>query len=90
MSNSDGSLLIALRFGGSIRIVSPDGSLPNVSPSAPPQNLSTPIPVAITTTSYPHGLDSGASAALVGGGVLLGWLGSFIVATRELRGIEPK
>jgi cell division transport system permease protein len=28
--------------------------------------------------------------ALLGGGALLGWLGSFIVATRELREIEPK
>ena len=28
--------------------------------------------------------------ALLLGGALLGWLGSFIVATRELRGIEPK
>ncbi len=28
--------------------------------------------------------------ALTGGGVVLGWLGSFIAATRELRGIEPK
>ncbi len=28
--------------------------------------------------------------ALTGGGVGLGWLGSFIAATRELRGIEPK
>ena len=37
-----------------------------------------------------HGLDLAASTALIGGGVLLGWLGSFIVATRELRGIEPK
>ena len=37
-----------------------------------------------------HGLDLAASASLVGGGVLLGWLGSFVVATRELRGIEPK
>jgi cell division transport system permease protein len=37
-----------------------------------------------------HGLDLASSAALVGGGMLLGWLGSFIVATRELRGIEPK
>jgi cell division transport system permease protein len=28
--------------------------------------------------------------ALIGGGIGLGWLGSFIAATRELRGIEPK
>ena len=28
--------------------------------------------------------------ALLAGGALLGWLGSFIVATRELREIEPK
>ncbi len=37
-----------------------------------------------------HGLDATASLALVLGGVLLGWLGSFIVSTRELRGIEPR
>jgi cell division transport system permease protein len=29
-------------------------------------------------------------AALLLGGTALGWLGSFIVATRELREIEPK
>jgi cell division transport system permease protein len=29
-------------------------------------------------------------AALMAGGIVLGWLGSFIAATRELRGIEPK
>jgi cell division transport system permease protein len=29
-------------------------------------------------------------AVLLGGGALLGWLGSFVVATRELREIEPK
>jgi len=28
--------------------------------------------------------------ALLAGGAALGWLGSFIVATRELREIEPK
>jgi cell division transport system permease protein len=28
--------------------------------------------------------------ALMAGGIGLGWLGSFIAATRELRGIEPK
>ncbi len=37
-----------------------------------------------------EGLGFGGSVALVGGGILLGWLGSFIAATRELRGIEPK
>jgi cell division transport system permease protein len=37
-----------------------------------------------------HGLDAPSSLVLVAGGALLGWLGSFIVATRELRGIEPK
>ena len=37
-----------------------------------------------------HGLDAASSLVLVAGGALLGWLGSFIVATRELRGIEPK
>jgi len=37
-----------------------------------------------------HGLDGAAGLALVAGGAALGWLGSFIVATRELRGIEPK
>ena len=29
------------------------------------------------------------AAALIAGGIALGWLGSFIAATRELRGIEP-
>ncbi len=37
-----------------------------------------------------HGLDAESSLVLVAGGAVLGWLGSFIVATRELRGIEPK
>jgi cell division transport system permease protein len=37
-----------------------------------------------------HGLGAQGSLALVGGGIVLGWLGSFIAATRELRGIEPK
>lgn len=37
-----------------------------------------------------HGLGPEGWAILVGGGILLGWLGSFIAATRELRGIEPK
>lgn len=37
-----------------------------------------------------RGLDLQSSLVLVGGGALLGWLGSFIVATRELRGIEPQ
>jgi cell division transport system permease protein len=37
-----------------------------------------------------QGLGADASLALVAGGALLGWLGSYIVATRELRGIEPK
>ena len=36
------------------------------------------------------GLDPLSAAALVAGGIALGWLGSFIAATRELRGIEPK
>jgi cell division transport system permease protein len=36
------------------------------------------------------GLGVTGAAALVGGGIALGWLGSFIAATRELRGIEPK
>ena len=36
------------------------------------------------------GLDPLGAAALVAGGIALGWLGSFIAATRELRGIEPK
>lgn len=34
------------------------------------------------------GLEGGG--VLLTGGVVLGWLGSFIAATRELRGIEPK
>jgi cell division transport system permease protein len=37
-----------------------------------------------------HGLDGESSLVLVAGGAALGWLGSFIVATRELRGIEPQ
>ena len=37
-----------------------------------------------------HGLGLDGSAVLLVGGVLLGWLGSFIAATREIRGIEPK
>jgi cell division transport system permease protein len=37
-----------------------------------------------------HGLDAESSLVLVAGGAVLGWLGSFIVATRELRGIEPQ
>lgn len=37
-----------------------------------------------------QGLGGRGSLALVLGGILLGWLGSFIAATRELRGIEPK
>jgi cell division transport system permease protein len=37
-----------------------------------------------------HGLGTEGSLALVLGGIALGWLGSFIAATRELRGIEPK
>lgn len=37
-----------------------------------------------------RGLGAEGSLALVLGGIVLGWLGSFIAATRELRGIEPK
>jgi cell division transport system permease protein len=37
-----------------------------------------------------QGLGLAGWAALMAGGVGLGWLGSFIAATRELRGIEPK
>jgi cell division transport system permease protein len=37
-----------------------------------------------------HGLGLEGSAVLLAGGVLLGWLGSFIAATKEIRGIEPK
>jgi cell division transport system permease protein len=37
-----------------------------------------------------HGLGLAGSAVLLVGGVLLGWLGSFIAATKEIRGIEPK
>lgn len=37
-----------------------------------------------------HGLGLQGSSVLLAGGVLLGWLGSFIAATREIRGIEPK
>jgi cell division transport system permease protein len=37
-----------------------------------------------------RGLGAEGSAVLLGGGALLGWLGSFIAATREIRGIEPR
>jgi cell division transport system permease protein len=37
-----------------------------------------------------RGLGLEGSAALLLGGIALGWVGSFIAATRELRGIEPK
>jgi cell division transport system permease protein len=37
-----------------------------------------------------HGIGLEGWAALLLGGAALGWLGSFIVATRELREIEPK
>jgi cell division transport system permease protein len=37
-----------------------------------------------------RGLDAESSLVLIAGGAMLGWLGSFIVATRELRGIEPQ
>jgi cell division transport system permease protein len=36
------------------------------------------------------GLEPLGAMALVGGGIALGWLGSFIAATRQLRGIEPQ
>jgi len=36
------------------------------------------------------GLGLEGTGVLLLGGVVLGWLGSFIAATRELRGIEPK
>jgi cell division transport system permease protein len=37
-----------------------------------------------------QGLGLAGWATLVGGGIVLGWLGSFIAATRELREIEPR
>jgi cell division transport system permease protein len=37
-----------------------------------------------------HGLGLEGSAVLLAGGAVLGWLGSFIAATKEIRGIEPK
>ncbi len=37
-----------------------------------------------------NGLRLEGTGVLLVGGVVLGWLGSFIAATRELRGIEPK
>jgi len=37
-----------------------------------------------------HGLGPEGSLALVAGGIVLGWMGSFVAASRELRGIEPK
>jgi cell division transport system permease protein len=36
-----------------------------------------------------QGLGPASSAVLVAGGIVLGWLGSFLAATREIRGIEP-
>jgi cell division transport system permease protein len=36
------------------------------------------------------GLGPEGAGVLLAGGVALGWLGSFIAATRELRGIEPR
>ena len=35
------------------------------------------------------GLPPDATAALLGVGIVLGWMGSFIAATRHLRQIEP-
>ena len=37
-----------------------------------------------------RGIDAVGWLVLLGGGALLGWLGSYIVATRELREIEPR
>jgi cell division transport system permease protein len=37
-----------------------------------------------------HGLGPRGASIVLAGGVMLGWLGSFIAATRELRGIEPR
>jgi len=37
-----------------------------------------------------RGLGVEGSGVLLLGGIVLGWLGSYIAATRELRGIEPK
>jgi len=37
-----------------------------------------------------QGLGLEGSVVLLAGGALLGWFGSFIAATREIRGIEPK
>jgi cell division transport system permease protein len=37
-----------------------------------------------------QGLGLQGSAILLLGGIALGWLGSFIASTRELRGIEPR
>jgi len=37
-----------------------------------------------------RGLGLEGSAVLLAGGVVLGWFGSFVAATREIRGIEPK
>jgi cell division transport system permease protein len=36
------------------------------------------------------GLGPEGSVALLAGAVLLGWIGSFVAATREIRGIEPR
>ncbi len=37
-----------------------------------------------------QGLGGGGALTMILGGIVLGWLGSFIAATRELRGIEPQ
>ena len=42
-------------------------------------------------SSFPlSSLGAEGAGILLGGGIALGWLGSFIAATRQLRGIEPK
>jgi cell division transport system permease protein len=35
------------------------------------------------------GLDPRSTLILLGGGIVLGWLGSYLAATRHLRAIEP-
>ncbi len=52
-------------------------------------------PIADLATLYassfePHGLDRQGVALLLGGGAVLGWLGSRIAVSRHLRAIEPR
>ena len=62
---------------------------PHEVPLAPPHPRPDRVMVALQIDE-PHPSRIAGWIALLLGGALLGWLGSFIVATRELREIEPK